>query len=73
MKRLIIAALGLFAASSFTTDVQIQGQSLQVKERLAAIERINVTAKKEIDKSTAAELEAEVAAILEEAEEPTED
>ena len=63
-----ILAAALFAAgSAHATDTPVEVASLQVKERLAAIEQINVTAKKEIDAKAEA-ADAEVAAILELAE-----
>ncbi len=63
-----ILTAALFAAgSAHATDVPVTVASLQVKERLAAIEQINVTAKKEID-VTAEAADADVEAILELAE-----
>ena len=63
-----ILAAALFAAgSAHATDTPIEVASLQVKERLAAIEQINVTAKKEIDAAAEA-ADADVAAILDMAE-----
>ena len=62
-----ILTAALFAGAAHATDAPIQIASLEVKERLAAIERINVTAKKEIDANAEA-VDADVEAILELAE-----
>ena len=59
----ILAATLFAAAGAHAEDAPIQVASLQVKERLAAIEQINVTAKKEIDPAAEA-ADTEVEAIL---------
>ena len=63
----ILAGAVLAAGGALATDTPIDVPTLQVKERLAVIEQINVTAKKEVDPSAEA-VGADVAAILELAE-----
>ena len=60
----ILAMAVLTAGGALATDTPIDVPTLQVKERLAVIEQINVTAKKEVDPSAEA-VEADIAAILE--------
>ena len=66
------AKLILFAAAcaggAACAEDAVQVPSLSVKERLAAIELINVTAKKEQDAAATANADARVAAILRAAE-----
>ncbi len=62
----ILAVAVLTAGGTLATDTPITPidvPTLQVKERLAVIEQINVTAKKEVDPSAEA-VEADIAAIL---------
>ncbi len=55
---------------SFGGDV-VKVHKLTVEESLAAIEVINVTAEKAIDKSTLADVDEEVTAVLEGAKDAT--
>ena len=67
MKKLICLALALFASAAIANDQLVRGPSLQVKERLQAIELINVTAEKQ-RAADAEPLDEALLAILDEAE-----
>ncbi len=71
MRKLICVTLALFAGAAFADannqNQTVQGQSLSVKERLQVIELINIAAEKE-QVANAEPLDAELLAILEEAE-----
>ena len=66
MKSLVAVLASLIGFVASADDGRIQGQTLAVKERLVAIEQINVTAQKEADES--APVDQDVAAILADAE-----
>ena len=63
--KIVVVLACLAGICAGAADDRIRGQTLQVKERLAALEQINVTAKKEVDESIP--MDDEVAAILVEA------
>ena len=65
--KLILFAAVCAGGAAWAEDA-VQVASLAVKERLAAIELINVTAKKEQDAAATANADAPVAAILRAAE-----
>ncbi|MCZ6642887.1 MAG: hypothetical protein O7F71_15020 [Gammaproteobacteria bacterium] len=67
MRKLICVTLALFAGAAFADEQVVQGQSLNVKERLQVIELINIAAEKE-QVANPEPLDAELLAILEEAE-----
>ncbi len=71
MRKLICVTLALFAGAAFADannqNQTVQGQSLSVKERLQVIELINIAAEKD-QVANAELLDAELLAILEEAE-----
>ena len=60
----LLAAAALAAGATYAAET-VEVASLSVKERLRAIEVINVTAQKELDVEATAQVDAEVAAILE--------
>ncbi len=60
----LLAAAALAAGATCVAET-VEVASLSVKERLRAIEVINVTAQKELDVEASAQMDAEVAAILE--------
>lgn len=64
--KIVVVLACLAGIGAAAADDRIRGQTLQVKERLAALEQINVTARKEVDESIP--MDDEVAAILVEAE-----
>ena len=64
--KFFIVLMCMAGLTAVAADDRIQGHSLQVKERLAAIERIDVTSKKTADESVP--MDDEVAAILAEVE-----
>ncbi len=68
MKTFILLTASFLAAMSFGGDV-VKVHKLTVEESLAAIEVINVTAEKVIDKSTLVDVDEEVTAVLEDAKE----
>ena len=68
MKIFIVLTASFLAAMSFGGDV-VKVHKLTVEESLAAIEVINVTAEKVIDKSTLVDVDEEVTAVLEDAKE----
>ena len=68
MKIFILLTASFLAAMSFGGDV-VKVHKLTVEESLAAIEVINVTAEKVIDKSTLVDVDEEVTAVLEDAKE----
>lgn len=55
---------GALAAGAASASEPVAVASLSVKERLEAIEVINVTARKELDAEASEHLDADVAAIL---------
>ncbi len=65
--KVLLSVACLIGFSAFADDV-ITAQSLEVKERLATFEQIDVTAQKDIDPATEVDVDADVAAILEAAE-----
>ena len=68
MKTFILLTASFLAAMAFGGDV-VKVHKLTVEESLAAIEVINVTAEKVIDKSTLVDVDEEVTAVLEDAKE----
>lgn len=69
MSKLYLAAAGvcLLAGSALANDAVVRSHNLEVKERLAHLERIDVTAEK-APSSEAEELDDTLLAILDEAE-----
>lgn len=70
MKKLCLAVAGLWilaAGSALANDAVVRTHNLEVKQRLAHLERIDVTAEKPISADAEA-LDAELLAILDEVE-----
>ena len=67
MRKLICVTLALFAGAALANEQTVQGQSLNVKERLQVMELINIAAEKE-QVANPEPVDEELMAILEEAE-----